>query len=405
MRLETVFFIAVATCLPCRAFAQIRPAIPDSSKVRVRIGPLWMNPTIALTNAGIDTNVFNEPDQDAPKSDFTMTFTPATDAWLHMGRTWLLGTVREDVVWYKEYASERAANDSLKVAWLVPLTRISFSVGADWLNTRERPGYEIDARSQRTELGYNGILELRALSKTLIGVHADRRVIAFDRDARFFGNNLHDEFNRTATTAGVTLRHELTPLTSVVLDASRAHDRFEFAPLRDSDSTRASLGVRFDPAALISGAATFGVRDYKPLDPAIPGYKGFASAVDLGYVAAGSTRFAVTFKRDVDYSFDLAQPYYLETGIEGSIAQQIFGPVDAVARGGSHRLAYRDRTGGIVEAARRTDDVKMYGGGLGYRVGGDLRVGFNVDRAKRDSILEHRRYDGLRYGISVTYGQ
>ena len=48
---------------------------PDPSKVRVRIGPLWMNPTIALTNLGVDTNVFNGPAGQEQK-DFTATVTP-----------------------------------------------------------------------------------------------------------------------------------------------------------------------------------------------------------------------------------------------------------------------------------------------------------------------------------------
>ena len=64
------------------------PREPDATRVRVRIGPLWLNPTLSLTNAGIDTNIFNESDADQPKRDFTLTVTPQTDVWLRMGRTW-----------------------------------------------------------------------------------------------------------------------------------------------------------------------------------------------------------------------------------------------------------------------------------------------------------------------------
>src|SRR5947207_4780767 len=100
------------------------PGAPDPAKVRVRLGPLSLNPTFALTNAGIDTNIFNEPDQLAPKRDFTMTVTPATDLWLRFGRTWLTGSIKEDLVYYNKYASERSANNRDSIAWLVPLNRL-----------------------------------------------------------------------------------------------------------------------------------------------------------------------------------------------------------------------------------------------------------------------------------------
>src|SRR2546426_3372119 len=121
------------------------PGAPDPAEVRVRLGPLSLNPTFGLTNAGIDTNVFYERDQLAPKRDFTMTVTPATDLWLRLGRTWLTGSIKEDLIYYNKYASERSANNRERLAWLVPLNRLKFDAGADYVGTRERPGFEIDA--------------------------------------------------------------------------------------------------------------------------------------------------------------------------------------------------------------------------------------------------------------------
>ncbi len=46
----------------------------------------------------------------------------------------------------------------------------------------------------------------------------------------------------------------------------------------------------------------------------------------------------------------------------------------------------------------------FYGGGIGYRVGTDVRIGFNVDYYTRQSDRETRQYEGLRAGTSVTYG-
>jgi hypothetical protein len=406
MRAPIALAIWFAVSIPSSTSAQPMPAEPDPARVRWTFGPLLVNPRVALTNAGVDDNVFNEPDALGPVSDFTMTVTPAADWWLRMGRTWMTGNVNEDLIWYQTYEGENSINGTYTANWLVPLNRLRFAVGGNWLHSRERPGYEIDARGQRYEQAFNGVLEIRALSRTLFGVRGERRKIDFDQDASYRGRNLEEELNRTVTTAGFTARYELTPLTSLTFALGRQEDRFEFSAFRDADSTSYDFGVSFDPFALISGSAQVGIRDYRPLSPDIPGYSGSTAQVNLSYAALGSTRVAGNVLRDVQYSFEEIQPYYLQTGFGLSVTQQIYGPLDVEGRLGRHWLDYTNREG--VDTALlidRVDRVRSYGFGVGYRPAPDLRVAFNVDNIQRLSDLATRRYDGLRYGVSATYGQ
>jgi len=196
----------------------------------------------------------------------------------------------------------------------------------------------------------------------------------------------------------------LTPLTSIELNGMRSTDQFEFSPLRDSTSTSFNGSVTFDPLALIRGTASFGIRDFTPDSPDIPAYTGGTMSVDLAYTLLGATRFAVRAIRDIQYSFDVTQPYYLQTGIEFSVTQQIYGPVDVVGRLNEQRLAYRDRSGVPQIAPNRTDSIHSFGGGAGYRFGPDLRLGFNIDSMRRESVIESRTYKGLKYGTALTYG-
>src|SRR5215471_19798646 len=117
------------------AFAQPQPpqGSDDPENVRMRIGPVMLNPTIALTNLGVDNNVFNEPDDQNPKEDFTFTVTPASDVWLRMGSTWLTATIKEDLVWYQKYSSERTANTFYNGSWRVPLNRLVLKFGGSYL--------------------------------------------------------------------------------------------------------------------------------------------------------------------------------------------------------------------------------------------------------------------------------
>jgi hypothetical protein len=398
-----VALVATAAGAPLQAQVPIDGG-PDPATVRVRIGPLMITPTISLTNLGIDKNVFNEAAEDHPKQDFTLTLSPATDLWLRIGRTWLTGKLTEDINWYQKYASERSTNNSYSLGWRVPLNRLLLRVNGTYLSTRDRPGFEIDTRSQRSEAGFDGSAEVRVLAKTYVGVTAQRRKINFDEKAAFRGTNIHDELNRVASTNGISIRHQLTPLTSVSVGATREHDQFDFSPLRDSTSTAVAGKLQFDPLALIKGSLSFGYRDFQPTNSSLPGYRGTTAAINLSYTLLGSTRFTFLGTRDIDYSYDVNQPYFLHTGFGGSIAQQVFGPVDVVGRFARNGLAYRDRAGAVVEVSQRIDHVNSYGAGLGYRMGKELRLGFNVDKTVRSSALAFRRYQGLKIGTAVTYG-
>src|SRR5262249_6776775 len=377
---------------------------PDPALVRLRIGPLMLNPTIALTNAGVDDNVFNDPESSSPKRDFTVTITPATDLWLPFGPTWLTSSIREDINWYRRYASERSANTSYTAGWRVPLSRMLFKVSTALSETRDRPGFEIDARAQRSQVGFAGSAEFRPLSRTFIGATASRDRTSFADDATFRSTNLHDELSRSSVAYGLTVREQVTTLTSITVAVTRAQDRFEFSPGRDSAANNVVATVAFDPQALLKGSASVGYTDFTPNDAALPGFRGVTTDVSLSYLPLESTKLSFTATRSVQYSYDLAQPYYVLTGFTGSIAQQIFGPVDVVGRIGRQTLGYRDRAGAVIAAPNRTDEVFTYGSGIGYHLGGAVRLGFNIDHSKRTSPLDERTYQGLRFGTSLTYG-
>jgi hypothetical protein len=377
---------------------------PPPSRFQFHIGQLTVNPTIGLTNIGVDQNVFNEPSDLNPKSDFTFTVAPAVDLRYRLLRTQLTGSVREDLVWYQTYSSERAANTNLNAGWLIPFNRVSFKVNARHLNVRDRPGYEIDARSQRVETEYGGSVEVRVAPKTFVGLAAQRLRLDYDKAAVFLGSSLQNELNRVTTSEELTLRYKLTPITSVSLVATRAEDRFEFSSLRDSNSTSASAVIAFDPLGILSGQATVGYTFYQPQTPGLPNYDGPTGAVDVSYRLLGTMKITVGANRGVDYSYDVTQPYYLATGVDGSVSRAIKGPVDAVVRAGYETLAYRNRFGIVVAVSNRVDTVTSFGAGLGYHMGGGTRIGFNVDTYHRVSDVSFRQYDDLRIGSSVTYG-
>jgi hypothetical protein len=397
-------FVALALLRGFPAFAQVGDGGPDESTVRVRIGPLMMNPSISITNIGIDRNVFNVAPDKNPQEDFTITVTPVTDFWLRLGPTWIAASLNESINWYQKFSSERTANTGYKLGWTVPASRLSLKVGASYLDAHERPGFEIDTRAGRKESLFNGSLEFKALPKSFLGVTAARQQTRFAEGAEYLGTNLRTSLSRVDTTYGVSFRHELTPLTAITVSATRSRADFEFSPDRDTVSNTALMLVSFQPAALLRGGFSVGYSDFAPVDPTLPGYRGLLGTVDLTYVLLGSTRFAVIGGRSVQYSYDVSQPYYVQSRIGGSVAQQIFGPVDVQFRGELAYLNYRNRVGATVAVPDRVDRITTVGIGIGYHMGKDLRLSFNVDKNNRDSQVADHEFQKYLIGSALTYG-
>jgi hypothetical protein len=385
---------------------------PDPfASARVHIGPFAVTPTLSITGVGVDTNVFNAWEN--PKSDFTATITPAADAWLRLGPARLNLELSGSYLYFAQYSDQRAlgTTDSARVE--LPLLHLRPWVEGWFLSVRDRPGYEIDVRVRRTETAVSGGSDFQASTRTTLGVSLTQTRVNYNTDASFLGYSLRDALNRTTTIESALFRYALTPLTTFVTAVDVVQERFDFSPIRDSDGFRVVPGVEFAATALINGSAHVGFRRLTMKTAGMPDYTGPVAAVDLGYTLLGITRFAVQVQRDVEYSYDPTQPYYLLTGVTGSVSQAVGGPWSVEARAGIQRLAYQTVGQSALAAlgltdlqglAGRVDVVRSYGVGVGYKLGPSTRLGVNADYYTRRSELFLQQYRGLRVGTSVTYG-
>lgn len=374
--------------------------VEPGDTARFRWGFLRFTPGIAITDIGIDNNVYNSADN--PISDTTAAIGPAVNAWMRLGALRIADKSSGQYLYFKEAASQRSWNTANEIRLELPLARFKPFAVASYLNARQREGYEIDARARastnQTTLG----TDVRVSGKTTLVLSGSRATLAYDQNETFLGSELAQSLNRHTDIESAQVRYALTPLTTFVFTGEADQDRFDHEPFRNADSFSVRPGFEFKPFALISGKASVGFRSFNVLSNAIEDYQGLIATVDTKYTLATTTQIAAKFNRDVAFSYDDVLPYYTLNDAKITITQRVASSWDVLANGGRQSLAYRGLTADPADA--HTDTIRLIGGGIGYFVGDTFRIGLDVNSYTRRSAISNRNFNGVRAGASVTYG-
>ncbi|GMV21744.1 MAG: outer membrane beta-barrel protein [Vicinamibacterales bacterium] len=370
---------------------------------RMHFGPVYVTPSLALRDVGVDTNVFNEWTD--PKSDFTATVAPKADAWLMMTRRFLLSTSTElGLVYFKSFTNQRSVNPRVNARLDVRFTRVSLFGENQFAWSRERANLELDARLRRRVNTTRAGFVFSATPKLSIEAALYRTGYDYEANASLSGIDLKNALQRNRRGLQVEATQRLTSRTTVFVAFETQRERFEFAGFKNADGFRLTPGVRFSPRALISGEAQVGIRRFKPLSPDVPDFQGVVAKASISHTLFGATRATLDVDRDLDYSFEPTEPYYVHTAWGGSVRRQVVGDIDLVANVRRGRLAYR-AFGPVPAQGARRDTYWQYGLDLGYRLNRQSRVGFAVNRVERESSVgTTRSFRGLVAGLTVTYG-
>lgn len=366
----------------------------------MRVGPFGFTPSIAVTDFGVDSNVFRTAEE--PQHDFTATVAPRFDVRLRAGRLLLWAWNATGFTYYVETSDQRSISYTSEARADVDLGRLRPFVTGSIVETRDRLNAELDVRAPRLTKSVIGGAKVLVGSVTALTISGRASDLEFEEGTTFEGVSLPRNLNSRVEAFDAALDIPLTPLTTFKLLASVQQDRFDHSPERDSDSFRILPGLQFDPIALINGSLALGYRRFNPLSAAIPDYTGFIMQGSLGYTLLERTRFEGWLNRDVQYSFEDLEPYYLSTGARLRVTHQLAGPWDVEGSVGRERLGYR-AIGGVDDP--RTDRADLIGIGAGYRIRENARITLNWEFTDRHSDRPERRYERHRLYGTFTYGQ
>ena len=390
--------IAIVGVFPAGVSGQGTPPLPSTRVILV--GPMSLYPQIALRDTGSDSNVFN--DSTTPRSDLTYSLTPRLYAVVPIGNSRFVGTGQGDFVYYRTYADQRSLTAQFNGRFEVTSPGFRPSASAGFVTRGDREGIEIDARIRQTQTIVSVGVDMDVTPVTAIAAWASRSNTSFDESAQYAWVRLSEQLDHSTDIAAAGARVRLTPLTTLLIAAELQRDRFEL-PLRDADSFRVSPAIAIDTGGAMSGDVTAGYRVFTPRDPSLGEFRGFTGSARLHYTLLSITRFDLEAVRDVDFSFDPSQPYYLESGGRLTVTQQLFGPLDVIGIAEVREL--RNQRVGEQNFDGRREVTSAFGGGVGFQLQNQMRFTLTYERTERTSSEPvGRNYEKTRVLGSIHYG-
>jgi hypothetical protein len=182
---------------------------------------------------------------------------------------------------------------------------------------------------------------------------------------------------------------------------TRQTDRFGARPDRDSDTLKVMPSVRLEAPAIVQGSLGVGYRRFDGRTAELPDFTGIVYEGNLSHIIADRTKVDVGLSRDVQYSFEILEPYYVINGLRLTLSHQLRDTIDVRAMASRDRLDYHAQSG---DAVSRRDRVEVISGGGGYRIRPNVRIGFDLEYTRRLSERADRRYDRTRMLGSASYG-
>jgi len=379
------------------------PPMDPPSTAPIQTGPLVFAPVIRLTNIGHDSNVFNR-DTD-PQGDVTATLSPAMEGWLRMAHGRASGRTQFDIFYFKQLTDLRAVDSDASGRLEIPLNRFRPWVTGAFINTRHRQNLELDAIARRQINTVTVGTDIRLTAKLTAAVFGLRSRLNYETNSIYQDMDLSRVLNNTGTGQGASLRYVLTPLTTIGISVDRQHNRFDSAPDRNSDSFNVMPMVEFSPRALITGTASYGFRQRKSVAGTAPDFNGSVANVDLTYTLLGQTRFTVSGRRQLEYSYVVDRIDYLDSSLTIGVSQRFADSWDVGGSISRSRLSYGNvgsPTDSTVTIGFPDETVIGWMAEAGYNLA-RTRIGLRIERFERQATAELRAYERLRIGSTLTY--
>lgn len=372
---------------------------------QIELGPLSLYPSLQIVDAGFDENVFNDGTE--PQRDYTMTVASRMLGVIRLGSNELLLQSGNDYVWFREFASERSSNAQYAARFNLSASRFKPFVGAEHIRTRTRRSPEIDARARRVDRLVLAGLGFDLTPRTSLTASVQANDTAYEEGERFRGVALDQALNRSGRKADAGVRYAVTALTTMAVTAGYEEETFEASHIRDVKRYTVGPTLEFSPEAAIRGRLVTALELFKPEDPTLGEHTGMAYQATLNWSLYGRTAFDLGAGRNISYSYQDTEPYYLLTHVRLMVTQPIAWRFELHGGINWDHMAYRWHRGGgaALGESDRVDTLTGGTGGIGILIGRGFHLKVGLEKTRRRSVEDpQQNFNRTRILSTVTVG-
>jgi len=381
----------------------------DMARARLRLGPLHLIPSIDVTNAGYDNNVFASSTD--PVSDWTATVTGGFRFILPLGsKMYLRADAFPTYTWYDKLTDRRFFGGSYDGILYGFFNRLSVAWSASGDQTYRNYSSEFDSPVVHKNQVYNGNIEVNVLGPVYVFGGGGYAEIRYDQQGTVppDGNPgepqsvIANDRNQTSFVAGVRYRRSYDFSTSFSYSESRS-DYLNQERFRDNLSRAALMGVFISHQNLFLNLVG-GWREGVPDGSLYPSYSTGVGSFFLSYFPLRWLEVRGGGRRRIVNSLSATNPYYFENRLSGSLAVELF--TRFLLRGyyeqGPNNYPVPQQ-GDNGELIRRRDDARLYGGALSMKVVRNVVATGAVTRHVYDSNIPSLSRDYTRFTAFLSF--
>lgn len=330
-------------CLaPCAALAQLTgDQVPrgrtiaakeqielELERSRFRLGAIRILPTLEISQAGYDSNVFSTAEEEPiePVGDWSATVAAGVGWILPVGsKFYLRGNVLPEYTWYKEVKGRRNFGGSYDGALLAFFNRMSLEAGGYYRENFSFLNTETETRVVEKAEGGRGKFEIeltRALSAYAEGElqRLDFR-LAGGEPVLFVDV---EEFDRTESLARAGLRYRFSEHADLSLASELTQSNFEKTPERDNRTTAILLGIFYGRPRVFLNLVG-GYRQGRPFGNSVfREYSSVSGSFFVSFFPRPSLELRLHGSRRPVYGGTAEAPYFLETKGGLTLNVQVF---------------------------------------------------------------------------------
>jgi len=322
----------------------------DVGKSRLRLGPIRLIPTVKLSDAGYEDNVFGAPERDRLRkiADWSATVTAGTRWIVPLGsKIYLRGEALPSYTWYQKLSHRRTFGGLYRTSVLGFFNKVSLEAGGYAQKGFEFLPSEIETRVVQNVGQGSADLELELSPRLSLFGQGEIQSLRFRlprADPVILVN--FARFDRTDGAVRSGIRYRLSPIWDISAAVEQTRTGFVRTTKLDNESVAYLGGIHYSRPRLFVNLFG-GYRTGGPYDGSrFPKYSTTTGSYFVSYFLTRNVEPQLYGGRRIIYSLGGETPYFIQTRNGGRLNIQVQSRLFLHGYGefGTHQSPFRDRT-------------------------------------------------------------